>query len=115
MHAFEEYLLSIGYRKHKEEYPKKGEAPHLVETSEESYSSLGALTYVYRKEGSADIRFGLNEAGKPATLVHPRPEPTLEEAMENQRVRKEGYMFDDDMNRLILKLTPEQLYNRLEL
>lgn len=68
MHSFEKYLLEKGYKPYREIF-NKGVGFTMVEIEGDfSYSSMGLLQACYRKEGCADIWFGLDIADTPPTL-----------------------------------------------
>ncbi len=101
MTPFENYLISIGYKRCRQMgSPKRG---YHFEDSPEGYSfskmEPGRLSYFYIK-GENVIEFGLHEYQKPPTLIWPKPK---------------GCFMDDDMNRMLKEKTPEEIYKLLPL
>lgn len=97
MTAFETYLIENGYEKFAQVF--KGKEWHLEKTDCDYFSSMANLHYVYVKE-DRHICFGLNEAGKPPTLICPRPRILVS--------KPEGVIdksFDDAMN-IVLREIP---------
>lgn len=95
MSAFEDYLTSIGYEKFAIE--RKGKNVAKVRIDKTYYSTMDGCWAFYIKDGK-EIMFGLNEFGKPPTLIHPRPK---------------GCFWDDEMNRVLKENTPEEVYKMI--
>lgn len=84
----ETYLLSQGYQI----YSFKGTKWDLFEGNA-YYSTMGNVHYQFRK-GPLRFQLGLNEVGKPPTLLYPRPK---------------GIRNDDEMNAFIDSHSAEEI------
>ena len=103
MTDFENYLLSIGYKKFYYDFKTNS----LIETDKHQLSSNVNIDYRYIKD-DITIVFGLSEQGKPATLIHPRPLMLMH--------TKDGikhHQHDDTMNAALHQFTPEEIYNAM--
>jgi len=99
--AIEQYLESIGYIRHRFDGKDWVEdiKPYAI-------SSVGAVAYRYKKRGCIDVMYGLNEYGRPATVISPRP------------VYRKGniitQMDDDTFSRATNSMHPSQLYQFIQ-
>lgn len=96
MTYFEQYLISIGYKRYRKVFDKK--AWHYIEDSNGYFFSTmiaGCLDYRYILNGGFEdeIIFGLHEKSKPPTLIWPRT-----------------VLDDDSMNIMLKDNTPEEIY-----
>ena len=105
--SFPDYLISIGYVPHYIDFNDKlvpGKFKHR-------YSTLGIFEYHFIK-GDSTIIWGLNEVGNPPMLIWPRPndgEVTVQ--LNGKSARK--LMTDDEMYRIILSTTNEELFGMI--
>jgi hypothetical protein len=110
MIPLEEYLLSIGYERFRYDYKKS----MYEKEDKHSLSTLGDIHYTYFPENvnpngekPKGIRIGLNEVGKPPTLIHPRP---------RYHVKRNGEDFvdsDDNINVILEQYSPKEVYNAI--
>lgn len=105
----EEIFVKMGYVRHTQTcIGRKGNREWVFEVAKptDSFSSMGNIHFVYIK-GESKIWYGLNEFGKPPTLISPRPNV------------KEGeyYHFneygDDIMNRSLKAIDAEKIYSAM--
>jgi hypothetical protein len=100
------YLLEIGYEKF-DYSPDKG---YYKSNKKGDYSSMGKIADYFIKDNDFQnvIIWGLHEAGKPPTLIYPRP---------NIKVIKNGKRHfdeeDDCMNICLQKETAEDIYKAM--
>ena len=74
----------------------------------EHFSTLGKIGVVYSK-GNKEVVLGLNEYGKPPTLIRPRPFKGTSWDNRNYQI------FDDDeMNRYLNHYSGEEILNCIE-
>lgn len=106
MTAFEQYLQSIGFIPHKEEFIGRRGKRELrrtpIQEPELSYFSTmmsGRTENAWIKDNRI-IYFGLNVKDKPPTLISPRS-PGIE------------WWMDDEMNRVLKNETGEDIFNTL--
>lgn len=102
MYKLLDYLKELGYEACPEN--KKGD-----------FSSMGAVRKGYEKDGLRFV-FGLNEAGKPPTLIFPRPNMGEFKYIEVDGKRKlvlTSRWDDDIMNIVLMTETPEKIYKSI--
>lgn len=103
MTGFELFLISKGYLKYK--YNFKTQKLDLV-LNEHIISTMSNLSYTYVHPDNPEIiiTYGLNELGKPPTLIYPRPriQVTKEDRIYNEQ-------YDDSMNLVFMKETFEDI------
>jgi len=97
MSNFEEYIVSLGYKRYRKVYENKKWA-YIEDNSGYNFSTMlsGWIDYRYLKDGEHEIIFGLSEREKPPTLCYPRPK---------------GILNDDEMNRQLKTKTPQEIYS----
>ncbi len=108
------YLLEIGYEKF-DYSPSKG---YYKSSRKGDYSSMGKIADYFVKDDNFEnvIIWGLHEAGKPPTLIYPRPNITV---IKNKREkdtlisRIHTEVWDDSMNTCLQKETVEDIYKAL--
>ena len=111
MTSFEYMLIDKGYTKH---IFNCITMEHEL-TTEHVISSMVNLDHRYIR-GDNYICFGLNEKGKPSTLISPRPTITIQREREinGEKVTVfEDETLDDSMNVLLTKVDNEDIYNAL--
>lgn len=105
MTGFELFLISKGYLKYK--YNFKEQKLELVHNEHiiSTMSNLG-YTYVHPDNPKRKISYGLNEVGKPPTIIYPRPKIL---------VTRDGMTYDehydDSMNLALIKESFEDILN----
>lgn len=133
IHPFEEYLFSIGYRRYRYVFKK----PYNFEDANGrvSISTMGDISFKYFREPSIikkiknreyvsmkerignEIEIGLSEAGKPITLISPRPKIWLIRDKDNKKNYDDfelvTNMSDDAMNVCFQKYSHNQIYNSI--
>jgi len=81
------------------------------------YSTMveGGLDVRYMKDGdeTKQIIFGLNERGKPATLISPRPNITLRVTDSKGKITKISQQFDDAMNVCLREETADKIFEAM--
>lgn len=99
MTPFEQYLISIGYKRYRN-------GIEITDAKDYHFSTMepGGLYYEYIKDGFITLWFGLNERHKPPTLVGPR-----KNLYQIINITHDG-SEDDNVNRLLKEYSPEQLY-----
>ena len=107
MTGLENYLIEQGYTR----YHYDHKTMSLVKSEGYLLSTMGNLDYRYVLDDDFDnqIIFGLNEKGKPATLIYPRP---------NIRVQK-GSQFigneeDNAMNTVLMNFSHEDILDAIK-
>lgn len=101
MQKFINYLVKEGFEiKHKQKSV--------------DFSTMGDIRKYYEK-GDIKIIIGLHEAGKPPTLIHPRPKIRVRKTNENSEYRYTMFNqgFDDAMNICLRNETPEKIFKAL--
>lgn len=75
------------------------------------YSSYGPLNYRWIKDGNIDgqIIYGLNEYGKPPTLIGPKPWSLIMGITDRLSLP----ICDDIMNRVLKDYSAEEIYNSI--
>ena len=106
MTKFEKYLIENGYVKYILNYKTmKYEVSnsHVISTM----SNIDHR-YIHSEDKANEICFGLSEAGKPPTLISPRPKIIVirENMVEDER-------FDDSMNLVLNRESPKDILNAL--
>lgn len=101
MTHFEQYLKYTGFAPFKMtgcKYDKRVLEP-LSEKETGYFSTMvpGRISNIWVKDGK-EVVFGLNEKGKPPTLCYPRPK---------------GIRRDDEMNKLLKELEPEEIFKMI--
>lgn len=106
MSPFEQYLISLGYKRYRKIYKKK---QWVYEEDNEGYSfstmSSGDLDYRYILN-DVEIIWGLDEHGKPPSLVWPNPFKGQKPVYEDGKIVSP----QDLISRYIKEHTPEQIY-----
>lgn len=95
---FEQYLIEKGYVKNVYDYKLTG---LRKAKKHEILSTVTNLDFRYTKDGEKMITWGLNLDGKSATLIYPRPKGIT-------------WFHDDEMNRMLLDKTPEEIYKLIK-
>jgi hypothetical protein len=100
MTLFEEYLISIGYKRYRQGYDSKTGRVNFVESYSDQFSTMGTCWYAFmiNDDLQSQILFGLNEKDRPPTLVFPRPM---------------GVHDDDLMNRVLKLISPKSIYDMI--
>jgi len=108
MTKFEELLIDKGYKRHSIVLNKNNKVEYVNPTTN-YYSSMGNVSFMYIN-GDSKIQFGLNEAGKPPTLIYPRPTILKREG----DAITAGYSNRDDyVNRLLQNEDLERIFDSL--
>lgn len=103
MTSFESFLVKKGYVKKVFDFKTmtyKEPKHHII-------STMVNLDHRYLKDGK-EIIFGLNEAGKPPTLIYPRPNIEL-----TRNGKIEDNTSDDAMNVVLSKIDHEIIYQSM--
>jgi hypothetical protein len=99
------YLESIGFKPFRNINNK-----YVPCTSDMSFSTMqSGMLYVYYLRNEDTFLWGLNEFGKPPTLISPRPTILLH----TQDDRILSPVSDDYMNRLLQTTEPKELYESI--
>lgn len=103
MTAFEQYLISIGYKRYRN-------GKEVTDIKQYGFSTMepGGCTYEYLKDGATYIVFGLNEYKKPPTFCGPRKN------ILGQRFNDGELTEDDIINQLLKKHSPEEFYKMIQ-
>lgn len=104
MSPFEEYLISIGYKRFKY-IPRKGYEECNETNSFYSTMTPGGLDYRYLLNDH-EIIYGLDERGKPPTIVWPNPFKQAKPLFEDNQI----ITPQDRIMRLIKEKTSEEIY-----
>ena len=107
MTKFEEYLLEIGYKR----YVKKKDGS-LIHSEYHNISTMGDITYFYsrdefKSDRTKDFIFGLQEYGKPSTLLSPKP-------IHGVKRGKSFVTGADAMEAILFKYDPSYVYNCIQ-
>jgi hypothetical protein len=135
MNAFEKYLLDNNYIKFKSVFVSSKKEFVLKQTNEETFSTMGNLHYAYVKKNHLTIKsedepiiltkdqinklpkiifFGLNEVGKPPTLISPRPISPIKSTCINGKITFEFYYGDDQINRVLQQVDFKDILDCVE-
>ncbi len=129
MISFEKYLIEIGYHKfcfnNKTKMYERTERDSISTMADFSYVYIypshlvykeletvesSQLTYSLRKVG---FIIGLSEAGKPITLISPRPSICIKRIRDN-RVVYENEQYDDSINIVLSSITNEKIIEAIQ-
>ena len=76
---------------------------------------VGGIYVIYMKDNNYKNRiiWGLNEAKKPPTLIHPRPKINVKTYKDNKLINRINELCDDAMNECLRNETPEDIFKAM--
>ena len=115
--GIQKYLINQGYKAMRVDFNKHGELIYVPNTTS-SFSTMvgGGISIHYIKDNYKPIIYGLNEYGRPETLISPRPiDLCIKEydSLNNEDKSKLHYLSDDVMNRILQKYSPKEIFDNL--
>jgi hypothetical protein len=108
MSAFEQYLISLGFQK----MVQNPLTQELRPAGDTILSTLGCIAYCYHHEKFGSVFYGLNEYGKPPTLVSPRPNIRHITLSDNYWIVR-SEQEDDFMNIVLNRHTPQEVFEAM--